>query len=155
MGKIEDVFAENLRESLIEADMSARALAKKVAEIESVTVGKQIVPPTSLMTKYMQAEVYPRPERVRSIAQALGKDELELIAPKGSYSNQCHTTQRYSSKQRTKSTENSANEFPVAQTGNSVDKAIRQYIMRVVNTATRFQLNTLKSVCKLMEKQQN
>ena len=130
MGKIEEVFAENLREALVEANMSARTLAKKVAEIETVTVGKQIVPPTSLMTKYMQSEVYPRPERVRSIAQALGKDELELIMPK-------------------KNTNN------VGLTGTPAENAIRRYIIRIAKTATKHQLNALKAVCKLIEEQTN
>lgn len=128
MGKIEDVFAANLREALVEADMSARTLARKVAEIETVTVGKQIVPPTSLMTKYMQGEVYPRPERVRSIAQALGRDELELITPKPE-----KRTTHY------------------VHTSNSADDATRRYIVRVVGKANRLELNALKAVCKIIE----
>ena len=132
MGKIEDVFAANLREALVEADMSARTLARKVAEIETVTVGKTIVPPTSLMTKYMQGEVYPRPERVRSIAQALGKDELELITPK-----QEKRTIHY------------------AHIGNSTDDATRRYIVRVVGKANRLELNALKAVCKIIDVENN
>lgn len=132
MGKIEDVFAANLREALVEADMSARTLARKVADIETVTVGKKIIPPTSLITKYMQGEVYPRPERVRSIAKALGKDELELITPKPEKRTIHHV-----------------------HTSNSADDATRRYIVRVVGKANRLELNALKAVCKIIDVENN